>query len=109
MREMRQAAAAEVITFGPFRLSPSQRLLTKNGEPVKLGGRAFDILSVLVENAGAVVSQKEILERAWPGIFVEDVSLRVRIADLRKALESGEDQRYLTNVPGRGYSFVGHT
>src|SRR3984957_5885421 len=99
--------AAEIICFGPFRLSRSQRLLTKNEAPIKVGGRAFDLLSILVENAGNVVSQRELLERAWPGIFVEEVSLRVRIADLRKVLERENDQRYLANVPGRGYSFIG--
>jgi predicted ATPase/DNA-binding winged helix-turn-helix (wHTH) protein len=99
-------STAEVIAFGPFRLSRSQRLLTKNKEPLKVGGRAFDLLSLLVENAGAVVSQRDLLDHAWPGIFVEDVSLRVRIADLRKLLEQ-EGDRYLANIPGRGYSFVG--
>jgi predicted ATPase/DNA-binding winged helix-turn-helix (wHTH) protein len=99
--------AAEIICFGPFRLSRSQRLLTKNDAPVKVGGRAFDLLSILVENAGNVVSQKELLAHAWPGIFVEEVSLRVRIADLRKLLEQGDGDRYLSNIPGRGYSFVG--
>ena len=98
---------AEVISFGPFTLSRSQRLLTKNGAPVRLGGRAFDLLSILVEQAGSVVSQKELLERVWPGIYVEDVSLRVRIADLRRVLEQDEEERrYLANIPGRGYSFI---
>ena len=101
-----QAGTAELISFGPYRISPSQRLLTKNGETVKIGGRAFDLLAILVEHAGSVVSNRELLERAWPGIFVEDISLRVRIADLRKALEHGDTQRYLVNVPGRGYCFV---
>src|SRR3984957_15098223 len=99
--------AAEIICFGPFRLSRSQRLLTKNEAPIKVGGRAFDLLSILVENAGNVVSQRELLAHAWPGIFVEEVSLRVRIADLRKLLEQGDGDRYLSNIPGRGYSFVG--
>jgi predicted ATPase/DNA-binding winged helix-turn-helix (wHTH) protein len=104
---MQQPSIAEVISFGPYRLCPSQRLLTKNGKPIKVGGRAFDLLSVLVENAGSVVSQKELFERAWPGIFVEDVSLRVRITDLRKLLEHADGERYLANIPGRGYSFIG--
>ena len=100
-------STAELVSFGPFLFCPSQRLLTKDGEPVKLGGRAFDLLTILVENAGDVVSHQALLERAWPGIFVEDISLRVRIADLRKVLEHDTHERYLVNVPGRGYSFVG--
>jgi predicted ATPase/DNA-binding winged helix-turn-helix (wHTH) protein len=99
--------AAEIISFGRFRLSRSQRRLTKDDAPIKVGGRAFDLLSILIENAGNVVSQRELLDRAWPGIFVEEVSLRVRIADLRKLLEQGDGDRYLANIPGRGYSFVG--
>jgi len=101
-------STSEIISFGPFALSRSRRQLTKNGAPVRLGGRAFDLLSILVEQAGSVVSQKELLERVWPGIYVEDVSLRVRIADLRRVLEQDEEERrYLANIPGRGYSFIG--
>ena len=103
---MPQPSTIEVISFGPYALCPSQRSLTKNGQPIKIGGRAFDLLTVLTENAGSVVSHKELLERAWPGIFVEDVSLRVRIADLRKVLEHDDNEHYLVNVPGRGYSLT---
>lgn len=103
---MPEPSTVEIISFGPYALCPSQRSLTKSGQPVKIGGRAFDLLTALAENAGSVVSHKELIKRAWPGIFVEEVSLRVRIADLRKVLEQGDDERYLANVPGRGYSFV---
>lgn len=103
---MPQPSMVEVISFGPYALCASQRSLTKNGEPIRIGGRAFDLLTALAENAGSIVSHRELIKRAWPGIFVEEVSLRVRIADLRKLLEHGDEGRYLTNVPGRGYSFV---
>jgi predicted ATPase/DNA-binding winged helix-turn-helix (wHTH) protein len=100
----------EVISFGPFRLYPSERVLKKSDQPVKLGSRAFDILLVLVQHAGEVVGHKELVAKVWPGIFVEEVSLRVHIAALRKALDTGEaGARYLTNVPGRGYCFVAPT
>jgi len=102
--------AREMISFGPFLLSPSERVLKKGDQPVKLGGRAFDILLVLVQQTGEVVGHKELLAKVWPGVFVEEVSLRVHIAALRKALDTGEaGARYLINVPGRGYSFVAPT
>src|ERR1700737_5586808 len=97
----------EVVSFGPFRLFSSERVLKKADEPVKLGSRAFDILLVLVEHAGEVVGHKELIAKVWPGVFVEEVSLRVHIAALSKALDAGEPgERYLTNVRGRGYCFV---
>jgi DNA-binding winged helix-turn-helix (wHTH) protein len=100
--------AQEVISFGPFRLCTSERVLKKGDhQPVKLGGRAFDILLVLVQHAGEVVDHKELVAKVWPGVFVEEINLRVQIAALRKALNTGEaGARYLINVPGRGYCFV---
>jgi predicted ATPase len=77
----------------------------KNDKAVKVGGRAFDILLALTERAGEVVGQKELIARAWPNVFVEDVSLRFHIAGLRKALGC-DGTRYLANVPGRGYSLI---
>jgi DNA-binding winged helix-turn-helix (wHTH) protein/DNA-binding MarR family transcriptional regulator len=99
-----------IIFFGPFRLCPFARVLKKADRPVKLGSRAFDILLVLVQRAGEVVGHKELVARVWPGVFVEEVSLRVHIAALRKALDTGEaGARYLINVRGRGYCFVAPT
>ena len=100
----------EVVSFGPFRLFPSKRVLKKADETVKLGSRAFDILLVLVQHAGEVVGQRELIGKVWPGLFVEEVTLRVHVTALRKALDTGEGgERYLTNVPGRGYCFVAPT
>lgn len=97
----------DVISVGAFRLFPSHRLLMKGDQVVKLGSRAFDILLTLAERPGQVVSQSDLLARAWPGLFVEDVSLRFQIAALRKVLESSTDgTRYLANIPGRGYSLI---
>jgi predicted ATPase/DNA-binding winged helix-turn-helix (wHTH) protein len=102
--------AQEVISFGPFRLCPSERVLKKGDQPVKLGGRAFDILLVLVQHAGEVVGHKKLVAKVWPGVLVEQVSLRVHIAALRKAVDTGEaGARYLINVRGRGYCFVAPT
>jgi predicted ATPase/DNA-binding winged helix-turn-helix (wHTH) protein len=93
--------------FGPFRLIPSQRLLLDSGDPVRVGARALDILILLVERAGEVVTKAELIAHVWPDTVVEEISLRVSIAALRRALGDGEaEHRYIANVVGRGYSFV---
>jgi predicted ATPase/DNA-binding winged helix-turn-helix (wHTH) protein len=100
-------AAAEVFSFGPYRLIPAKRLLLKDQEVVDVGNRAFDILVALTEAAGEVVSQKTLVARAWPNVVVGEGSLRVTIAGLRKALGDGQNGvRYISNVTGRGYCFV---
>ncbi|MGL4559860.1 MAG: ATP-binding protein, partial [Afipia sp.] len=69
--------------------------------------RALDILRLLVSRAGDVVSKNELLAHAWPGLVVEEINLRVHIAEVRKALGDGkEGARYVTNIPSRGYCFV---
>ena len=96
-----------VASFGLFRLFAAERQLKKGDEPVQLGGRALDTLIALVERAGEVVSQKDLLSRVWPGVTVEEANLRGHIASLRRALGDGrEGARYIVTVPGRGYSFV---
>jgi predicted ATPase/DNA-binding winged helix-turn-helix (wHTH) protein len=88
-------------------LAPTERLLEKAGVAVPIGGRAFDILVVLLERAGEVVSKRELIERVWPTVTVDEGSLRFHVGALRKALGDGEaGARYVTNVPGRGYCFV---
>ena len=95
----------DTVAFGPFSLR--SRLLEKDGSPVRLGSRAMDILRLLVSRAGEVVPKNEILGYAWSGLSVEEISLRVHVAELRKVLGDGKDgARYITTVPGRGYCFV---
>ena len=96
-----------VVSFGPFRLFAVERQLKKGDEALQLGGRALDTLIALVERAGEVVTQGELISRVWPDVTVEEVNLRVHIASLRKALGDGRgDTRYIVTVAGRGYSFV---
>ena len=95
------------ISFGPFHILPSQRLLLEGDQPLRLGSRAFDILVVLVERAGELVSKNELRSLVWPGTFVEDGNLKVQVSALRRTLRDGEDgSRYITTVAGRGYRFV---
>jgi predicted ATPase/DNA-binding winged helix-turn-helix (wHTH) protein len=97
----------EIVSFGPFSLVAGERLLTRDGAPVELSARAFDILMILLARPSEVVSKNELLARAWPGVTVEEGSLRFHITNLRKALGDGKDgARYITTSAGRGYCFV---
>jgi predicted ATPase/DNA-binding winged helix-turn-helix (wHTH) protein len=97
----------EAISFGAFRLFPTERLLEKDGSPVHLGSRALDILGLLVERAGEVVSKDELIARAWPKLTVDETNLRFQIASLRKSLGDGKiGPQYVKNIAGRGYCFV---
>ncbi len=93
--------------FGPFRLLPARRILLEDDRPVRLGSRALDILIVLVEHAGQVLDKDTLISQVWPNVSVEDATLRVHLAGLRRALGDGHGgARYIANVTGRGYSLV---
>jgi len=95
------------VSFGPFRLLPTQFLLLEGDEPVSLGSRALEILTVLLEHAGELVSKQELMDRVWPNVFVEPANVTVHMSALRRTLRDGRDgNRFIINVPGRGYSFV---
>lgn len=98
---------AQAIHFGPYRIYPDQRLVMEADQPVRLGRRAMDILLILLEHAGNVVSKQTLIAGVWPNSVVEDINLRVHMAALRKALGDGQaGQRYIVTVAQRGYSFV---
>jgi predicted ATPase/DNA-binding winged helix-turn-helix (wHTH) protein len=104
---MHHASASGVASFGPFRLRATERLLERDGEALKIGSRALEVLITLVEHAPQVVSKRDLIERAWGSLVVDDGSLRVQVAALRKMLDDGESgAHYITNVPGRGYCFA---
>lgn len=93
--------------FGPFLLQPERQQLMKLDAPVRIGGRALDLLTLLVERAGELVSKQELMSRAWPDTFVEEGNLKVNIAGLRRALgESSAGPRFIATVVGRGYRFI---
>jgi DNA-binding winged helix-turn-helix (wHTH) protein len=88
-----------VVSFGPFRLFAAERQLKKGDEPLQLGSRTLDTLIALVERAGEVVTQRELISRVWPGVTVQEANLRIHIASLRKALGDGrEDARYIVTA-----------
>ena len=97
----------KAMLFGEFCLVPSSRTLTRRGQPIQLGSRAHDILVALVERAGEVVGKADLFSMVWPNTLVEESSLRVHIAKLRRTLGDGQSgARLIVNVPGRGYVFV---
>jgi predicted ATPase/DNA-binding winged helix-turn-helix (wHTH) protein len=97
----------KVLSFGPFELSIDSRRLTNGTKTVPLGARAMDILISLAEQPSTVVGKRDLIERVWPNQRADEVSLRVHISALRKALAQGDpSRRYIANVPGRGYSFI---
>src|SRR6202789_2977328 len=95
------------VFFGPYRLIAEQRLLLEGDKPVRLGSRAFDILTALVERAGEVVSKAELIAQVWPATVVDEANLKIQVSTLRRALGDGQgDNRYIATVAGRGYNFV---
>jgi DNA-binding winged helix-turn-helix (wHTH) protein len=96
------------LRFDPFELSIGERLLRRDGRVLALGDRALDILSYLADRPGEVIPKQELMDHVWTDVTVEEGSLRVHVAAIRKALGDGQfGNRYIANIKGRGYSFVG--
>ncbi|WP_417360663.1 ATP-binding protein [Gallaecimonas pentaromativorans] len=94
------------LRFGPFLFYPEQRLLTEDGRALSLGGRAMDMLLVLLERRGETVSKEELMQAVWPTSVVDEISVRVHIAALRRALgDSHRKELYITTLPQKGYRF----
>ncbi|BBK33378.1 putative ATPase [Stella humosa] len=93
--------------FGEYRLLPARQLLLHGDDPVRIGSRAFDLLRLLVERQGELLSKAELIRFAWPDTFVHGDNLKVNIAALRRALaQAGTDVPFIATIPGRGYRFV---
>ena len=96
------------LRLGPFELSIGERVLRRDGQVLPLGGRALDVLIYLAERPGEVIAKQELMDQVWSDVTVEEGSIRVHIAAIRKALGDGQfGNRYIANIKGRGYSFVG--
>jgi len=96
-----------IYEFGPFRVDALRRLLLREGNPVRLPAKAFEILLVLLEEKGRLVEKDELMRRVWPDAVVEENNLTVNMSALRRSLtESPGEHRYVVTVPGRGYQFV---
>jgi Tol biopolymer transport system component/DNA-binding winged helix-turn-helix (wHTH) protein len=93
--------------FGSFRVDADERKLLKNGHPVPLTPKAFEVLLLLVESSGHVVEKDELINRVWADSFVEEGNLKVTVSMLRKALDEDASQlQYIETVPRRGYRFI---
>jgi DNA-binding winged helix-turn-helix (wHTH) protein/Tol biopolymer transport system component len=93
--------------FGTFCLDSTDRVLSSNGNPIRLTPKAVETLLVLVENRGRVLTKDELMETIWPGTFVEEGGLARNISVLRKALGEAEGNGgYIETIPKRGYRFV---
>ena len=75
-----------VFRFGDFVLVPGERLLLRDGKPLALTGKAFDLLVTLVRQAGHLLTKDELLSAVWPNVVVEEVNLSVNVSALRKVL-----------------------
>jgi len=97
----------ELYEFGSFQLDPGERLLLREGRPVPLTPKAFEVLVVLVARSGHLVEKEELMKAVWPDSFVEEGNLCVTVSLLRKALTVHQDgNTYIETVSKRGYRFV---
>ena len=99
--------AKQSYEFGPFCLIGSERLLLRDGEPVPLTGKVFDLLLLLIRNRGHALNKDEIMGKVWPDTVVEENNLTVNMSALRKALnDHSSHPQYIETLPRRGYRFV---
>lgn len=93
------------IAFGRFTLDPAECRLLRDGQPVPLSPRPFDLLVALASHPGRLLSRDELLQTVWKNAAVEQSSLNAAMSVLRQAL--GDDAAsVIETVPGRGYRFV---
>src|SRR5919205_427162 len=101
-------AGARVHEFGPFRLDAEERLLLRDGQPVALTDKLFELLLLLVQNRGHALTKAELMDRLWPDTVVEENNLTVNMSLLRKALgEGAAERRYIETLPRRGCRWNG--
>src|SRR5882762_11363957 len=94
-----------VYESGEWEVDLARRELRARGVPVPIGGRAFEIVEVLVRSAGEIVTKTDLMGRVWPGAVIEDNTLQFHISAIRKAL--GPDRGMLKTASGRGYRLLG--
>src|SRR4051812_43225169 len=100
-------APGHFYDFGPFRVDATQRVLLREGKPVALAPKAFEMLLALVENSGRVMGKDELLRTVWRDSYVEEANLSNNVFLLRKVLGEDKDgRRFIETVPRRGYRFV---
>ncbi|HSZ89107.1 MAG TPA: winged helix-turn-helix domain-containing protein, partial [Acetobacteraceae bacterium] len=103
--DVERSAPAETMAFGCYEVVPQRRELLAEGQPIRLGRRAFDMLMGLIEARGSVVSKDDLMARVWPGQIVEENNIEVQVSALRTAF--GPSRHLIRTVFGRGYQFTG--
>src|SRR5215468_9269470 len=97
---------SNLYAFGEFQMDPQTCVLRLRGEPVALTPKALEVLLLLIQHSGQLVSKDELMQAVWPDSFVEESNLTQTIFMLRKALGETSNQRYILTVQGRGYRFA---
>ena len=92
--------------FDEFRLDPQNRVLKRGGTTLSITPKAFDVLLLLIQNAGRIVTKDELIKAVWPNSFVEESNLTQTIFMVRKALDETAGRRYILTVQGQGYRFL---
>ncbi|MFM0395448.1 winged helix-turn-helix domain-containing protein [Paraburkholderia phytofirmans] len=93
-----------MIRIGNLTVFPDRREIFVAGAPVELGSRAMEVLLVLIEANGALVTKEHLIDQVWPTTVVVENNLHVHICGIRKVM--GEDRKWLISVPGRGYRLL---
>ena len=93
--------------FERFRCDPGEHLLFRDGKPISLAPKAFEILLVLIESNGRLLTKEELMQKMWPDTYVEEANLTINISAVRKALgDTSGEQQLIETVPKRGYRFL---
>jgi DNA-binding winged helix-turn-helix (wHTH) protein/tetratricopeptide (TPR) repeat protein len=93
--------------FGPFRVDARERQLTRDGAVVPLRPKVFDILLMLVQNSGHILTKDDVMKNVWSNTAVEEGNISRTISTLREALGEGpREHQYIETIPWRGYRFV---
>ncbi len=98
---------SNLLEFDDFRVDLSERVLYRDGKPIPLTPKAFDLLAALIAGAGRIIQKDELVNTVWKDAFVEEANLSVQISNLRKALgEKPDSNRFIETIPRRGYRFI---
>lgn len=96
----------QIYKFGKYYLNTAARRVIKNGKYLELTPKTFDVLQLLVENYGAIVTKDEFLGKVWNGSFVEEGNLAVHISKLRGLLDETKNASFIETAHGSGYRFI---
>jgi len=97
---------SNLYKFGEFSLDPQSRVLRRGGTTVPLTPKGFDLLLLLIQNTGRIVTKDELMKAVWRDSFVEESNLTQTIFMVRKALDETVDRRFILTVQGQGYRFL---